>query len=90
MLSAHGQEGGRPPAANRTESRCLHCGGTGFEGDDPCEFCDATGRDAQDARAGMAWFNSMTPAERAHWLEVAGSAVPFDAWRAFQADGLQP
>jgi hypothetical protein len=25
--------------------RCPHCGGTGFEADDPCEFCDASGRD---------------------------------------------
>lgn len=41
-------------------------------------------RGDEDARAGMAWFNSLSRAERAHWLEVADSAVPADAWRAFQ------
>jgi hypothetical protein len=44
----------------------------------------------EDARAGIAWFNSLTPTERAHWLEIADSAVPADAWRAFQAGGPQP
>ena len=43
-----------------------------------------------DALAGMAWFNSLTPSERREWLEVAGSAVPAEAWRAFQAGGPQP
>jgi hypothetical protein len=28
-----------------TTKLCRHCGGTGFEADDPCEFCDASGRD---------------------------------------------
>ena len=42
-----------------------------------------------DALAGMAWFNSLTASERRHWLEVAGSAVPADAWRAFKT-GEQP
>ncbi len=46
--------------------------------------------DLQDARAGILWFNSLTPAERRHWLEVAGSAVPADAWRAYQAGGAPP
>lgn len=23
---------------------CQHCGGSGFDGDDACRFCDATGR----------------------------------------------
>ena len=69
------------------EVRCSHCGGTGFEGDDPCEFCSATGREAhlEDALRGSLWWNSMSPTERRHWLEVADSAVPADAWRAFQA-----
>lgn len=41
--------------------------------------------DTDDARAGIAWWNSLQPAERGEWLEIAGSAVPADAWRAFQA-----
>ena len=40
--------------------------------------------DLEDARAGIAWWNSLTPARRQRWLEVAGSARPADAWRAFQ------
>jgi hypothetical protein len=46
--------------------------------------------DLADARAGMAWFNSLTATERAHWLEIADSAVPADAWRAFQAGAPHP
>jgi len=38
-----------------------------------------------DAEVGMAWFNGLSRSERAHWLEVAGSARPVDAWRAFQS-----
>jgi hypothetical protein len=46
-------------------------------------------RDLRDAVAGIAWFNSLPHAERLHWLDVAGSAVPADAWEAFKraADG---
>lgn len=44
---------------------------------------------SQDAEAGMRWYNGLTPAERRHWHEVAGSAVAADAWRAFQARGPQ-
>ncbi len=68
------------------EPLCAHCGGAGFEGNDPCAFCEAPGRDAlaEDARAGMAWFNALTPPERSWWLTVADSARPADAWRAFQ------
>lgn len=74
------------------EPRCQHCGGTGFEGDDPCEFCCATGRDGhiENALRGSIWWNSISRAERRHWLEVADSAVPADAWRAFQTGGPQP
>lgn len=39
----------------------------------------------QDAHAGMAWWNSLHPADRLHWLNVAGSAAPGDAWEAFKA-----
>jgi hypothetical protein len=38
----------------------------------------------QDARAGMAWFNALTPTQRSHWLSCARSAVPADAWEAFK------
>ena len=40
--------------------------------------------DDPDTHAGLAWFNSLTPTERRHWLEVADSATPADAWRAFK------
>ena len=42
-------------------------------------------RNVADALVGMAWFNGLSPSERAYWLEVAGSAAPADAWRAFQS-----
>ena len=80
----HGNGAAARPPVN--EPLCAHCGGTGFEGDDPCAFCNASGRDAraEDARAGMAWFNALAPAERSYWLMVSESARPADAWRAFQ------
>ena len=42
-------------------------------------------RNVADALVGMAWFNGLSPSERAYWLEVAGSTAPADAWRAFQS-----
>lgn len=33
----------------------------------------------------MRWYNSLSPTERAHWHEVAGSAAPTDAWAAWKA-----
>lgn len=41
-------------------------------------------RDLADAVAGINWFNALSRADRAHWLYVAGSAVPADAWSAFK------
>jgi len=32
---------------------------------------------------GIAWWNRLQELERAHWLEVADSAVAADAWSAF-------
>jgi hypothetical protein len=32
---------------------------------------------------GIDWWNGLAELERAHWLEVAGSAVAADAWSAF-------
>jgi hypothetical protein len=40
-----------------------------------------------DALLGMTWWNRITRAERARWLEVAGSYVPADAWAAFKSGG---
>ncbi len=74
-----------------TDWLCGHCGGTGFEADEPCEACGAagndTGIDTADARAGMAWWNSLTPTRRREWLEAAQSGRPADAWNAFKAQG---
>ena len=47
-------------------------------------------RNVADALVGVAWFNGLSRAERAYWLELAGSARPADAWRAFQAGGVAP
>jgi hypothetical protein len=62
---------------------CGHCGGSGFDGDEPCAFCSAAGNDAgfdtADARAGMAWWQSLTPTRRREWLEAAHSVRPADA-----------
>lgn len=38
-----------------------------------------------DDQAGIDWWNSLTEERRWHWLSVAGSVVPADAWRAFLA-----
>ena len=40
--------------------------------------------DLQDAVTGIRWFNGLPKAERRRWLDVAGSAVPADAWAAFK------
>lgn len=37
-----------------------------------------------DTEAGIAWWNSCTERERAHWCKVASSAVPADAWEAYK------
>lgn len=47
-------------------------------------------RNVADALMGVAWFNGLSRAERAYWLELAGSARPADAWRAFQSGGVAP
>lgn len=47
-------------------------------------------RDEADAKAGMAWYNALTPTERRQWHEVAGSAVPADAWASFQSGASPP
>ena len=62
------------------------------EGDHPrerrCEYVDSS-EDTDDARAGLAWYNSATVTERRHWHQVARSAVPADAWEAYKA-GVHP
>lgn len=40
-----------------------------------------------DALLGIIWWNRISRAERAHWLEVAGSYVPAEAWAAFKSGG---
>jgi hypothetical protein len=36
-----------------------------------------------DPADGVTWWNGLLEQERAHWLFVAGSAVPADAWLAY-------
>ena len=40
--------------------------------------------DLLDAMRGIGWFNCLSPTERRYWLDVAGSAVPADAWAAYK------
>ena len=44
----------------------------------------------QDAELGMRWYNGLSRAERLRWHRVAGSAVPADAWAAFQSGRVAP
>jgi hypothetical protein len=37
-----------------------------------------------DEAIGTAWWNSLTEADSALWLRVAGSAAPADAWKAYR------
>ncbi len=73
-----------------TEWLCGHCGSTGIEGDERCQACraagDAGGIDTADARAGMAWWNSLTPTRRREWLDAAHSGRPTDAWNTFKSE----
>jgi len=39
---------------------------------------------ADDPHAGMAWWNECSEQERAHWLTMAASARPADAYHAYQ------
>lgn len=39
-----------------------------------------------DALAGMAWYNSISRAERAYWHQLARSAAPADAWEAYRRE----
>jgi hypothetical protein len=48
-----------------------------------------TNEATQDARAGIAWWNHLTPTQRSYWLTRAKSPVPADAWEAFR-DGQLP
>jgi len=43
-----------------------------------------------DEAAGIAWWNGLSEADRAAWMERAGSAVPADAWAAFKQEGPTP
>jgi hypothetical protein len=49
-----------------------------------------TDEHTQDARAGIAWWNHLTPTQRGYWLRCAKSSVPADAWEAFKAWDLRP
>lgn len=37
----------------------------------------------EEPRQGVDWWNRLQERERAHWLAVAGAAVPVDAWIAY-------
>ncbi len=56
-----------------------------FGGKPMCRACrrDAE-RQAADDVLGMAWWNELTEQRRAHWLQLAGSCRPVDAWHCFK------
>ena len=57
----------------------------------PGDCLDSLGWDADDdARAGLAWYNSANVTERRHWHQIARSAVPADAWEAYKAGVPHP
>lgn len=39
--------------------------------------------DVGNPQEGVTWWNALQERERAHWLDVAGSAVPAEAWAAW-------
>lgn len=43
------------------------------------------GVELDEPLAGMDWWNQLTEMMRLHWLNMAGSAVPADAYRAYLA-----
>jgi hypothetical protein len=38
----------------------------------------------EDERAGMAWWNALTAAERAYWLREAKTAIVAEAWAEYK------
>lgn len=69
-------------ALDNPQWRCVcgreHCPGTCLE--------SLSFEEVENARGGIAWWNRLSRAERRHWLEVADSAVPADAWEAYKLD----
>jgi hypothetical protein len=54
----------------------------------PAGVCTSTNPPCSpDALLGITWWNRISRAQRAHWLEVAESFVPADAWAAFKRGG---
>lgn len=49
---------------------------------------EAMVKELRDAQAGMAWWESLAPAERLRWMNCAGSASIREAWEAFK-DGME-
>jgi hypothetical protein len=45
---------------------------------------DAHRQPTDDEQAGIDWWNALTEAQRADWLETAGTAVPAQAWAAYK------
>jgi hypothetical protein len=43
-----------------------------------------------DPQAGVTWWNGCREPERGHWLAVAKSAVPADAWAAYPPTAQLP
>jgi hypothetical protein len=50
---------------------------------DPLEAA-CTGSPTSDGQAGMAWWNSLSEADRRYWCLAGMTAVPAEAWKYFQ------
>lgn len=40
----------------------------------------------EEPQVGITWWNSLQEPDRAHWMKMAGSAVPADAWQVYRTD----
>lgn len=75
--------------AGRRYWRCRICSA---EGSSPqhtstCELAAYERELHASTELGIIWWNRLTERERAHWLQLTGSATPADAWAAFKARG---
>jgi hypothetical protein len=79
-------------ARGESVNRCDQCGermplwGCDRRGNSICYDCEA--RMADDQR-GMDWWNGQDEDARAHWLSMAQTSVPAEAWRYYNRSERQ-
>ena len=45
---------------------------------------EATEPMTDDERAGITWWNNLTPVARSYWLSTAGTAIVAEAWACYK------